>query len=99
MGIGYTDSDPLPAGSIGFYAYNIGGIEDGDDYTFFGEVDVFAYDDDDDGVMDDEDNCEDVANEDQQDLDGDGIGSACDDDEGSGDESAGSDGGGGDRTF
>ena len=34
------------------------------------------------GVIDDEDNCEDVANADQADLDGDGIGSACDDDEG-----------------
>lgn len=43
---------------------------------------VVDNDSDDDGVDDDDDNCVDVANEDQADADGDGIGDACDDDDG-----------------
>lgn len=42
-------------------------------------------DDDGDGVMNGDDNCVDVANEDQADADGDGIGDACDFPEGEGD--------------
>ena len=72
-----ADSDGLGGGSGGYYAYDVGG----NDGAFFGNTVVYAFDDDGDGVIDDEDNCEFVENEDQADGDGDGIGSACDDDE------------------
>ena len=39
-----------------------------------------SIDEDDDGVIDDEDNCEEDANPDQADDDGDGTGDACDPD-------------------
>ena len=83
--LNHQDDAPLPRGHAGFYAYDAGGF-DSDQVTLFGEITVYAYDDDADGVLDDEDNCEDTATPDQQDLDGDGIGSACDDDEGSSDD-------------
>ena len=41
-------------------------------------------DTDDDGVLDPDDNCPSVPNADQQDLDGDGLGTACDDGDGDG---------------
>lgn len=49
-----------------------------------GEPPCGEADRDDDGVPDDVDNCPDVANEDQADVDGDGIGDACDDGDGDG---------------
>ena len=68
---------------IGFYAYNQGlytesGEEDGDGVYYRNPV-VSWTDDDDDGVVDDLDNCEKVANADQADADADGVGTACDD--------------------
>lgn len=83
------------AGSAGFFAWNVGGYIFGSGGSAaFGEVEVFSWDDDDDGIVDDVDNCEFTANPDQEDADGDGIGSACDDDEGTGDDGGedGSDG-------
>jgi len=83
--ISATDDEPLPAGRGGFYSYNAGGFEE---YQAFTSPAELWWDDDEDGVVDDLDNCEFEANADQADLDGDGIGSACDDDEG-GDEGEG----------
>jgi len=84
--LNYTDADPFGPGMAGFYAYDIGSLDESEGLSFFGEIEVYGYDDDSDGVIDDEDNCEDVANEDQLDLDNDGIGSACDEDEGTEDD-------------
>lgn len=77
-----TDSDPLGAGQAGFYAYNTGYDNGGGGNTNAGatEIEVLAHDDDDDGVIDDVDNCEAVENPEQEDEDGDGIGDACDED-------------------
>lgn len=74
------DDDPLPPGQAGLYAYN-SGYGEGGAYSGSTEIEVFWLDRDDDGVPNDIDNCIDDANEDQADLDDDGIGSACDDDE------------------
>ncbi len=65
-----SDDDPLPPGAPGFYAWDVS--------AYFGAIYVFQVDDDEDGVVDDEDNCEDEPNEDQTDSDGDGLGDACD---------------------
>lgn len=71
-----------PLTGVGFYAYNEGTIdEEGQDdgnTVYFRDVVVSWMDEDDDGVVDDEDNCEEEANPGQEDLDHDGIGSACD---------------------
>lgn len=77
-----TDDEPLEAGKAGFYAYNCGAEGGGGGVTYAGGIDieVLAHDDDDDGVIDDVDNCSDIENADQADEDGDGIGDVCDDD-------------------
>ena len=69
----------LPAGQVGFYAYDAG--YDGTTSTdaWFDGIVVRSIDEDDDGVIDDDDNCEEVANTGQSDADGDGTGDACDD--------------------
>jgi hypothetical protein len=86
----FEDADPLNAGQAGFYTYNAGqiGYDDssgdwGDEepytYACYGSIDVGFVDEDDDGVADDIDNCEETANTDQADADADGVGDACDD--------------------
>lgn len=76
-----SDDEPLDGGQAGFYAYNCG-AEGGGGATYAGGIDieVSAHDDDDDGVIDDLDNCHDIENPDQEDEDGDGLGNVCDDD-------------------
>ena len=68
-------------GALGFYGYD-NGYDGGWSNTnlAFGPITVLAVDDDGDGVIDDEDNCEFTANEDQADADGDGLGDVCDED-------------------
>jgi hypothetical protein len=73
-----VDPLPLPPGRAGFYAYNTGydgGWESTD--AWFDWIEVAAFDDDDDSVIDDIDNCEFVPNPDQADSDGNGRGDAC----------------------
>lgn len=74
------DGDPLPPGRAGLYAYDTGhdggGRSTEAGFISFG---IWFYDVDDDGIPDDEDNCEEEANADQRDVDGDGIGDVCDD--------------------
>lgn len=76
---------------VGYYSYNAGAADQS--YVYFWNTTLFAMDDDDDGIIDDEDNCEQAANPDQTDADGDGKGAACDDNDGKG-----GGGGGGDDT-
>lgn len=74
------DSQPLAAGKAGFYAYNSG--DDGghsSSYCWISAIEVAFVDEDDDGVPDDTDNCEDVANPGQADWNDNGIGDACGD--------------------
>jgi len=84
-----VDPAPLAPGFAGFYAYQ-NGVPWGDDTTvYFEDIRIFQYDDDVDQVPDDLDNCEFVANPDQADGDGNGVGDLCD---------AGTGGGGGTGT-
>lgn len=75
-----TASDPSPTepGAAGIYAYDMGNA---DEPAIFGQLIGWKYDQDDDLIADDDDNCEFVANASQADGDGDGVGAACDEDE------------------
>jgi MYXO-CTERM domain-containing protein len=75
------DADATQVDAVGFWAYNMGLSDEGQDSAYFSEPVLAWYDDDGDGVADDDDNCETTANADQADGDGDGIGTACDEDE------------------
>jgi hypothetical protein len=75
-----TDSSALMGGGrMGYYAYDAGGMGWDSTETCFGPMDVWLVDEDDDGVADDNDNCEFVSNPDQADADEDGQGDACED--------------------
>lgn len=82
--IEYTVTAPVDftMNGVGFYGYNQGWYENGrsdQSSTYFYDPVLSWFDEDDDGVVDDTDNCEKVANEDQADADGNGFGTACDD--------------------
>lgn len=80
-----TEVDDFPKlNGVGFYAfqqgfYSAGGSDSDGDNAYFSLPVLSWNDQDDDGVPDDADNCEDARNDDQADNDADGIGNACDD--------------------
>lgn len=77
----YAEDDTFTEmGNVGFWAYDAGYGDSGNSISGFAEPILYAHDDDDDGVIDDEDNCETTPNEDQADIDDDGMGDACDED-------------------
>lgn len=78
--------DDRTLNGVGFYTYNAGyDGQQGGTNVYFSMPTLYALDDDNDGVIDDEDNCEQDSNPDQTDADADGLGAACDpDDAGSG---------------
>ena len=80
--IAVDDPAPLAPGTAGFYAYDTGWDGGGGSTdAWFVDIRVYWTDDDDDGVPDDEDNCESTPNPDQSDTDDNGVGDACEGDE------------------
>lgn len=74
------DPDPLGAGKVGLYAYDSGDDRgQSSSYCWFTSIEVSYVDEDDDGVADDEDNCEEVSNPGQADWNDNGVGDACGD--------------------
>ena len=73
-----TVDEPLGRGTAGFYAYDAGGFVSYETLTYFGPIEVEQLDEDDDGIVDDDDNCEFEYNAGQADDDGDGLGNVCD---------------------
>jgi len=71
----------VPAGGVGTVTYPTGCVPaTGNSQVLYGNIVIATEttDSDGDGVLDSIDNCVDIANPDQLDLDGDGIGTACD---------------------
>ncbi|MFT5679138.1 MAG: hypothetical protein ACI8RZ_000042 [Myxococcota bacterium] len=76
-----AEDDSFEGGAMGFYSYDCGYEGSWSNSNLaFGAAEILAIDDDSDGVIDDDDNCEFVENADQADEDDDGIGNLCDDD-------------------
>ena len=74
------DPDPLGPGLSGMYAFDAGEESSGQrTYCWFRSIEVSFVDEDDDGVPDDTDNCEEVANPGQADWNDNGVGDACGD--------------------
>ena len=74
------DPDPLGPGMAGLYAYNSGDDSGrSSSYCWFTSIEVNYVDEDDDGVPDDTDNCEEVSNPGQADWNDNGVGDACGD--------------------
>jgi MYXO-CTERM domain-containing protein len=75
-----TDEDPLGPGKAGLYAYN-NGADGGysSSYCWASNIRVAYVDEDNDGVPDDTDNCEEVHNPGQADWNDNGVGDACGD--------------------
>lgn len=74
--IDVVDPRPLGRGAVGVWSFDSGAAADGT--AFFDAISVLAFDADDDGLADDDDNCPTDANADQDDADDDGLGDACD---------------------
>ena len=72
---------PIGPGRAGFYGYNTGFDGNNAENAYFFSYGINWLDTDDDTIANDFDNCEEVANPDQQDSDGDGIGDLCDETE------------------
>lgn len=85
------DATFTSVGHVGFWAYDAGIGAQGDGYssTGFHGPTLWATDDDEDGLVDDVDNCEHASNPRQEDADGDGVGDVCDTGEDTGDTDGG----------
>jgi uncharacterized protein (TIGR03382 family) len=76
--INVVDPTPLPPGRTGMWSYDAGDDSFGA-VAYFDIIEAWRFDDDDDGVVDDLDNCENNPNAGQADSDNDGLGDDCDD--------------------
>lgn len=76
--INVVDPNPLPPGRTGMWSYDAGDDDFGA-VAYFDIIEAWRFDDDNDGVVDDLDNCEQNPNAGQADSDNDGLGDDCDD--------------------
>ncbi len=76
--IDVDDPAPLGPGRAGVWAYDVGDDAAFADTAFIEDIAHYAFDRDDDGVIDDDDGCPAIADASQADNDGDGVGNLCD---------------------